>query len=38
MGLSLVHLLFVMILGRLPRLVAVLFLAAFGLFLWFGLA
>jgi cation:H+ antiporter len=37
MGLSLVHLLFVVVLGRLPRLVAVLFLVAFALFLWTGL-
>jgi cation:H+ antiporter len=36
MGLCAAHLLFVMILGRLPRLFAALFLAAFGWFLWLG--
>lgn len=38
MGLCGVHLLFVVLLGRLPRLFAALFLAAFGWFLWMGLA
>ncbi len=38
MGLCAVHLLFVVTLGRLPRIVAALFLAAFGYFLWAGLA
>ncbi len=32
------HLLFVMVIGRLPRLFAALFLAAFGYFLWSGMA
>lgn len=36
MGLCAIHLLFVVILGRLPRVVAGLFLAAFGCFLWAG--
>lgn len=38
MGLCAAHLLFVMAFGRLPRLFAVLFLAAFGYFLWTGMA
>ncbi|QBG47522.1 sodium:calcium symporter [Verrucomicrobia bacterium S94] len=38
MGLCAVHLLFVVVLGRLPRIVAVLLLAAFGYFLWTGMA
>ncbi|MEN7973443.1 MAG: sodium:calcium symporter, partial [Verrucomicrobiota bacterium] len=38
MGLCAVHLLFVVTLGRLPRFVAALFIAAFGWFLWAGLA
>lgn len=37
MGLCVLHLLFVVILGRLPRIVAGAFLAAFGWFLWMGL-
>lgn len=37
MGLCAAHLLFVVILGRLPRLFAALFLAAFGWFLWTGI-
>jgi len=38
MGLCLVHLLFVTVLGRLPRFVAAIFIAAFGAFLWLGLS
>lgn len=38
MGLCAAHLLFVMAFGRLPRLFAVLFLAAYGYFLWTGMA
>ncbi len=38
MGLCAAHLLFVVVVGRLPRLFAALFLAAFGYFLWAGLA
>jgi len=38
MGLSLAHLVFVAALGRLPRFAAALFIAAFGYFLWVGLA
>jgi len=38
MGLSLAHLVFVAVLGRLPRFAAALFIAAFGYFLWVGLA
>lgn len=38
MGLCIAHLLFVVAVGRLPRLVAALFLLAFGCFLWAGLA
>ncbi len=38
MGLCSVHLLFVVVIGRLPRLFAALFLAAFGYFLWMGTA
>jgi len=38
MGLCAAHLLFVIALGRLPRIFAALFLAAFGVFLWLGLA
>lgn len=37
MGLCLAHLLFVTVLGRLPRFVAALFIVAFGYFLWAGL-
>jgi len=37
-ALCLVHLLFVVILGRLPRLFAVTFLIAFGIFIWLGIA
>ena len=37
MGLCLVHLLFVTVLGRLPRFVAAVFIAAFSAFLWMGL-
>jgi cation:H+ antiporter len=37
MGLCLVHLLFVTVLGRLPRFVAAVFIAAFCAFLWMGL-
>jgi len=37
MGLCLVHLLFVTVLGRLARFVSVIFIAAFGVFLWLGL-
>lgn len=37
MGLCAAHLLFVVTLGRLPRIVAALFVAAFGYFLWNGL-
>ncbi|MBL7016961.1 MAG: sodium:calcium symporter [Kiritimatiellales bacterium] len=37
MGLCAVHLLFVAAAGRLPRVVAALFMAAFGWFLWSGL-
>ena len=37
-GLCAVHLLFVLTLGRLPRIFAALFLAAFGVFLWLGLS
>ena len=36
MGLCLVHLLFVTLLGRLPRFVAAMLIAAFGYFLWAG--
>ncbi|MBC8206711.1 MAG: sodium:calcium symporter [Kiritimatiellales bacterium] len=38
MGLCAVHLLFVAVAGRLPRVVAALLMAAFGWFLWSGLA
>ncbi len=38
MGLCLAHLLFVVILGKLPRLAAAVLLGAFGYFLWTGLA
>ncbi|MDH3982289.1 MAG: hypothetical protein OES84_05235 [Kiritimatiellaceae bacterium] len=38
MGLCVAHLLFVAILGRLPRVFAALFLVAFGYFIWAGLA
>ncbi|WP_372845263.1 sodium:calcium symporter [Pontiella sp.] len=38
MGLCAAHLLFVVMLGRLPRIFAAAFLAAFGYFLWAGLA
>lgn len=38
MGLCATHLLCVVLVGRLPRLVAALFLAAFGYFLWTGMA
>jgi len=38
MGLCLAHLLFVTILGRLPRFVAAVLIAAFGLFLWMGIS
>ncbi len=38
MGLCAVHLLFVVTVGRLPRIFAALFIAAFGVFLWMGLA
>jgi cation:H+ antiporter len=38
MGLCAVHLLFVVTLGRLPRIVAAIFIAAFGYFLWAGLS
>ena len=38
MGLSLGHLIFVAVLGRLPRFAAAFFIAAFGYFLWMGLA
>jgi len=38
MGLCAAHLLFVAMLGRLPRIFAALFVTAFGLFLWMGLA
>ena len=38
MGLCTVHLLFVAVAGRLPRVVAALLMAAFGWFLWSGLA
>ena len=38
MGLCAAHLLFVITVGRLPRIFAALFLAAFGYFLWTGLA
>lgn len=37
MGLCAAHLLFVMMMGRLPRLLAGIFIAAFGYFLWTGL-
>lgn len=36
MGLCLTHLFFIMLLGRLPRFVAIIFLFAFGYFLWAG--
>ena len=38
MGLCAAHLLFVMVMGRLPRLFAALCIAGFAVFLWFGLA
>jgi cation:H+ antiporter len=38
MGLCAVHLFFVVTIGRLPRIFAALFIAAFGYFLWSGLA
>ena len=38
MGLCVAHLLFVVTVGRLPRIFAALFIAAFGVFLWLGLA
>ncbi len=38
MGLCAVHLVFVMVFGRLPRFAAALFIAAFSYFLWAGLA
>ena len=38
MGLCAAHLLFVVTLGRLPRIFAALFIVAFGYFLWAGLA
>ncbi|MBN2162864.1 MAG: hypothetical protein JXR25_09975 [Pontiellaceae bacterium] len=38
MGLCGAHLVFVLLVGRLPRIFAALFLAAFGYFLWTGLA
>jgi cation:H+ antiporter len=38
MGLCLVHLIYVVVLGRLPRFVAAMLVAAFGVFLWLGLA
>ena len=38
MGLCAIHLLFVATMGRLPRVLAALFVAAFGVFLWVGLA
>ncbi len=38
MGLSLAHLVFIALLGRLPRFAAALFIAAFGYFIWVGLA
>lgn len=37
MGLCAAHLVFVMVLGRLPRVFAALLIAAFGVFLWVGL-
>ncbi len=37
MGLCAAHLLLIVVLGRLPRFIAALFLAAFGYFLWAGL-
>lgn len=37
MGLCLVHLLFVTVLGRLPRFAAALLIMAFGVFLWLGM-
>ncbi len=37
MGLCIAHLLLILVLGRLPRFIAALFLAAFGYFLWAGL-
>lgn len=36
-GLSAVHMFFILILGRLPRIIAALLFGAFGAFLWFGL-
>lgn len=36
MGLGVIHLLFVVLIGRLPRLGAAVLLAAFGVFLWLG--
>ena len=38
MGLCVAHLFFVVVAGRLPRMFAGLFLAAFGYFLWMGMA
>lgn len=38
MGLCAAHLLFVVTLGRLPRIFAALFMAAFGIFLWLGIS
>ena len=38
MGLCMAHLLFVITIGRLPRIAAAFFIAAFGWFLWAGLA
>ena len=38
MGLCAAHLLFVALLGRLPRFFAVLFIVAFAVFAWLGLA
>ncbi len=38
MGLCAIHLLFVATMGRLPRVLAALFVAAFGVFMWVGLA
>ena len=38
MGLCLLHLVFVTVAGRLPRVVAAAFVVVFGVFLWLGFA